>query len=379
MNNKQYTFRNLVTIYHDLGRMDRSIKNLSAKLSEKLNEEIATQSTRNLSVVTIIQLLRTLGGLRRHSSDDMKVMNSLLEYLSNNYDPESMTIDDKVQLFNNTAKLAELVNDMPAYMNLIHSEIKELIESMTEKSIINLVEASTYLNSKRFPVGKEIRDVLFSNLEQDASSVEIDFMITFLNKLRNETSRNQVRLNKKEMELISKFFLSKIPIPDVAKKVHPRLYNLLLTTDFITYLDKKAIMASIIKNTTPLSLVDLEMGINFDIDVQAPLTSLLSVNHEKSFPMNPLRVYSLLASIPAANITPQLAEIKAKNDEKVDNIFAQNEVISAVKGLERCFLADKHQALLFAKILEYLEKMETFDPKSATSIIGILLKASTTK
>jgi len=60
----------------------------------------------------------------------------------------------------------------PRFLKTLEEEFIEKMENLTEKSILNIIEASTLLPSKSFKVGDEIRKVLIDNMTSDGKNKE---------------------------------------------------------------------------------------------------------------------------------------------------------------------------------------------------------------
>jgi hypothetical protein len=301
---KQYTFRNLVSIYHDLGQMGRSVYQAARELNERLEQEIAADNTRNLSIISVVQILRTLGRLQKPGNWDFKIMNSLFGYLNKSFDSDNMSIDDKVQLFCCTAKMTGMA-ELPKYMELINKELQEQVESLSERNVMNLIECGTSINNSKYSIVKEIRDLFFQNLESDGGSVDIDFVISFLSKLRGDRSSSW--LSAKESSIVVNYFMSKLPMADPSRKNHQRLYGLIKRFHMLNFELSEKLMQGILKSESPPNIADLEMAVNFSVDITNHIQNFIKSN-KSSIEGKSSRTFLLLNTV--QSLTPELQELK---------------------------------------------------------------------
>jgi hypothetical protein len=151
---KSYNFRSCVSIYYDLALINRLNRQIRQQVHDKFLEEVERGSLRNLSMFNISMILKAMSTQTELFGLDLHLYEKLIEYIESNSLYKESSIDEKAALFLQLARIFNANNvHYPRFMRILEQEFIEKMENLTERSILNIIEASTLLPPRSFTVG----------------------------------------------------------------------------------------------------------------------------------------------------------------------------------------------------------------------------------
>jgi len=190
----------------------------------------------------------------------------------------------------------------PRFLKLLDAEFIEKMESLTEKSILSIIEAVTLLPAKSFKVGEEIRKVVIDNMVPEGDKTDQVDPGFFFDCIYRFTYGRRRRFSPTEVKKIFDYILAQVPFKDQINRTQEKLVRL-IASENVQNLDSKKILDKILKNSESVHLDELELAINHELPVNNYLLRFYEQNKAKGLnPNKVVRLYTALTAVPQDNL-----------------------------------------------------------------------------
>jgi len=181
---KSFNFRNLVNLYYDLSSLNKNTDDIAGEILNELKADFKL-----LTPFTIVQILQAASRKNGYASPQEY---QVADYVQKNLGTmlQEFDSDQKCLVFKYLSALEMHINPpkyrVPGILYKIKSDLKEILDQLSELGVINILEAYSGL-PREFPSDllDEIKEMVIVTIQHNSENIKSFFLIDFLDKILN--------------------------------------------------------------------------------------------------------------------------------------------------------------------------------------------------